>query len=94
MGSYFQQKKNFNYINRVGEMPVMDYYQNYKNLKRSIERDEHLSQAQTLFLKEIEQKNMIPVPYGMVQYKGTEEEINLKSYRIGDDYASIYGHSL
>jgi type IV secretory pathway VirD2 relaxase len=73
---------------------VQDYYQNFKELKRSLEREEHLKEAQTSFLQQCENNNLIPVPYGLVQYKGKEDEINIKNYMVNDDVANAYGRSL
>lgn len=59
-----------------------------------MERDEHLKEAQTNFLLQCENKNLVPVPYGMVQYKGRDDEINLKNYMVNDIVAGAYGQSL
>ena len=37
-------KKEYRYSQRIGEEPVMDFFENYKNLKKSVERDEHLTE--------------------------------------------------
>lgn len=87
-------RKTFHYSKRIGEEPIKEYYENFKNLKRSVERKEHLKEAQTMFLTECEEKRIAPRPFGIVQYKGREEEINIRSYMIGNDYAQAYGKSL
>jgi hypothetical protein len=34
------------------------------------------------------------VPYGLVKYKGHEDEINLKNYGMGDDYVTAFAKAL
>jgi hypothetical protein len=38
-------KKGFSYSNRISEQSVHDFFSNYKHIKKSIERGEHLTQA-------------------------------------------------
>jgi hypothetical protein len=38
-----------------------------------------------------ERLNLIPVPFGLVNYKGKEDEINVSSFRMGNDYAIALG---
>ena len=86
-----QQTKVFHFQHRIGEVPVLDFFSNYKNINRSLEREEHLKEPQTAFLYECEKQNLIPVPFGFVKYKGKEEEINVSNYLMGKDYARAYG---
>ena len=37
---------------------------------------------------------MIPIPYGLVQFKGQEDEINLKNYGMGDEYVTAFAKGL
>ncbi len=37
---------------------------------------------------------MPPIPYGFVNYKGLEDEINLKNYKMGDTYATAFSKGL
>jgi hypothetical protein len=36
----------------------------------------------------------VPVPYGVVQYKGREEVINVRNYMVNDEVTEAYGKSL
>lgn len=38
------RKKGFHYSHRIGEQSVTDFFSNFKHLKKSIERDEHLKE--------------------------------------------------
>lgn len=89
-----QKKKGFHYSHRIGEQSVTDFFSNYKHLKKSIERDEHLKEPQTAFLLQCEKANLIPIPFGLVNYKGKEDEINVSSYKMGNDYATAFGKGL
>jgi hypothetical protein len=51
-------------------------------------------EAQTAFLKKCSEGNMIPIPHGLVHYKGHEEEINLRNYGMGDDYVTAFAKGL
>ena len=87
-------KKGYHYSHRIGEQSVSEFFMNFKDLKKSIEREEHLKEPQTAFLLQCEKQNLIPMPFGIVNYKGKEEEINVRSYRMGNDYAQAYGQGL
>lgn len=39
-----QRKRGFHYSHRIGEQSVTDFFSNFKHLKKSIERDEHLKE--------------------------------------------------
>ena len=43
-------KRAFHYENRIGEESVSHYFQNMKQLKRSVQRMEHLKEPQTAYL--------------------------------------------
>lgn len=43
-------KKGYHFTHRIGEASVLDFFNNYKNLKKSVEREEHLKEPQTAFL--------------------------------------------
>ena len=43
-------KKSFHFTHRIGEQPVADFFSNYKDIYKSIQRDEHLKEAQTAYL--------------------------------------------
>lgn len=87
-------KKSYHYGKRIGEHAIQDFYSNYRDIKRSMEREEHLREPQTAFLAQCVKQNLIPVPFGLVNHKGEEHEINLKNYRMGDEYADAFGHGL
>lgn len=66
-------------------MPVREFYQNYKSIKRSVERDEHHIMPQAAFLHQCDKQNLIPKAFGLVNMKGKEDEI--RSYSMGNNYA-------
>jgi hypothetical protein len=39
-----QRKKGYHYSHRIGEQSVTDFFSNFKDLKKSVERDEHLKE--------------------------------------------------
>jgi len=43
--------KGFHYEKRIGEKPLSEFFENYKQIERSIQRKEHKMEAQTAFLK-------------------------------------------
>jgi len=51
-------------------------------------------EAQTAFLKKCSESNLVPIPHGFVNYKGHEEEINLRNYGMGDDYVTAFAKGL
>jgi DNA mismatch repair ATPase MutS len=59
---------------------VAKFYQNYKDIERSIQRQEDQKEAPTALLKQIEKAQLIPKTFKLVQHKGSEEELNLQSY--------------
>eukprot|EP00347_Sterkiella_histriomuscorum_P017331 403349792 len=89
-----RQRKQLNFSQRVSEQAVFDYYRNYKNLKASIERDEHLIFPQSAYIQSCEKSNLIPRPYGLVTYKGDDQELNVKNFLMGNKYAKAYGQGL
>lgn len=70
-------KKAFHFEHRIGDQPVNNYFLNMKELKKSVQRDEHLKEPQTAYLVQCERQNLVPVPFGLVSRKGHEEELNL-----------------
>ena len=45
-------KKAYHFTHRIGEQSVSDFFSNYKDINKSVQRDEHLKEAQTAFLAE------------------------------------------
>jgi hypothetical protein len=45
-------KKAYHFAHRIGEQSVSDFFSNYKDINKSVQRDEHLKEAQTAFLVE------------------------------------------
>jgi hypothetical protein len=45
-----KNKKSYHFTHRIGEQSVADFFSNYKDINKSVQRDEHLKEAQTAFL--------------------------------------------
>ena len=43
-------KKAFHFENRIGDESVNDFFLNMKELKKSVQREEHLKEPQTAYL--------------------------------------------
>ena len=79
---------------RIGEQPIKQFYQNYKGIKRSVEREDHLKLPQAAYLYQCEKQRLMPMTIGLVNYKGKEDEINASRYCMGNNYAAAYGKGL
>ncbi len=65
-GGMERRKKVYSFSHRTGEESVREFYSNYKDMERSIQRNEHTKQAQTSYLSVIEKLKLMPRTYGMV----------------------------
>ncbi len=83
-----------NFSQRISEQAVFDYYRNFKNLKASIEREEHMLYPQSAYINSCEESMLIPRPYDFVNYKGSENEINVENFMMGNKYAKAYSKGL
>lgn len=74
-----------------------EYYESYRKLPKINQRNrfEHETEnANVAYLNEVQRRNLIPVPHGIVKSKGTESSINLRQRRMGDEYAKAFGEGL
>jgi len=45
-------------------------------------------------MSKCEETNLVPRPFGLVNFKGKEDEVNIKRYLMGNKYATAYGDGL
>lgn len=93
-GAPEKRKKVYSFSHRTGEESVREFYSNYKDMERSIQRNEHTKQPQTSYLYQIETLKLMPRSYGMVQHKGNEEVLNLSSYGLDSNYSKALASGL
>eukprot|EP00359_Climacostomum_virens_P001679 CAMPEP_0204897674 /NCGR_PEP_ID=MMETSP1397-20131031/869_1 /ASSEMBLY_ACC=CAM_ASM_000891 /TAXON_ID=49980 /ORGANISM="Climacostomum Climacostomum virens, Strain Stock W-24" /LENGTH=860 /DNA_ID=CAMNT_0052065451 /DNA_START=87 /DNA_END=2668 /DNA_ORIENTATION=+ len=85
------------YRGSLGNEAKDEYYESYRKLPKINQRNhfEHETEnANIAYLNELQKRNLIPVPHGIVRSKGTESSINLRQRRMGDDYAKALGEGL
>ncbi len=70
------------------------YYDKYKEIDKNVQKLKDSKQAPIAYLKKIDQYNLIPSPMGLVSNKGDNRIINIKSFKIGDKYASALADGL
>jgi hypothetical protein len=70
-------------LQRIGPKPVNNYYESMK--RRHNKNKDHDKYSE--YIAMCDKKSMVPAPFGLVSYKGKEEEVNIKSFRMGNNYA-------
>ena len=70
------------------------FFEKYKNIHKSTEKNKHLNQAPLAFLTKCDEFNLLPSPIGMVSLKGRNDSINIKQYMIGNQYAEALSNGL
>ena len=78
----------------MGIPAVNNYYEKFKTMDKSVEKGKHKRQSPMAYLKKCEDLKILPSPFGMVSLKGSDDMINLKSFRVGNQYAGALGKGL
>ena len=75
----------------VGEVALKNYYEKVRNISRIKEKETYRGKEKATplveFLHKVSKEKMLPKGLGFVHRKGKPNEMNLKSFYMGDDYA-------
>jgi hypothetical protein len=77
--------------NRLGEDSVMSFYQQYKS---SHKNSEYTDSSSAAYLSELNKQSLPPHRFRLVDFKGKQDEIDLKSYGMGNRYGRAFGQGI
>lgn len=75
----------------------LDFFQSYKNLPKLTQRNQfkHIENTANLaYLEELEKVHLQPKPFGMIRKEGSESNIDLHMFSMGDRYAEAFSTGL
>jgi NLR family CARD domain-containing protein 3 len=84
-------------LERIGKKARLEYISSYKYLskisKTSITPSESTSPV-LKYLKKIDERQLLPLPMGIIKRKGNPNDISLGMYSMGDNYAEAFSECI
>jgi hypothetical protein len=69
----------------------MSFYQQYKS---SHKNSEYTDSSSAAYLSELNKQSLPPHRFRLVDFKGKQDEIDLKSYGMGNRYGRAFGQGI
>ena len=98
MQNFFEESKAKDEgLKLTGSKAKLDFYQDYKNINRILERIDSQKTEKTsnvAYLEKLEKKNLRPKSLGLVKKSGNESTIDIHMFSMGDKYAEAFSQGI